>query len=1255
MNTAYLKSFAPEARRLLIEAVRARAALVGVGPQATEHKSERVGDLYRINGLLYEREVWELRGRLIEKVAKDGFETVIDKAAYTWFNRFIALRYMEVHGYLDHGLRVLSHPSGGDVPEILEQAQHVSIKGISKQRVMTLLSDPTKREELYQYLLSEQCRALHEALPVLFDYLEPPIRLLIPDNLLGPNSIVRKLVKEIPEDDWRTTEILGWLYQFYVSDEKARVDAYVKKGQAVEPEDIPAKTQLFTPNWIVQFLTQNSLGRLWMDVYPDSSLGNPDSPNYMRYFTPPAEQEPEVAAKLREITPDSLDPNTLTAIDPAAGSGHILLELYNLFFAMYQEQGYMPQDIPRRILEQNLYGLELDRRAAQIAGFAVLMRARADDPRLLENPPKINVLAIRSSKDLDLATLLTPRQAEEMFPSDRLIEDDQPRLVAGGRALFTDATMLRAMKELFADAEVVGSLQRIPEGVAAKLDAFAAEVERVRLDANLMENEQLGLLGDLIHQAQILAKRYTACVANPPYLGGKAMVKDLKDFAKEEYPDTKADLFAMFIERGFDYAEPRGYNAMVTMQSWMFLSSYEGFRLDLVENRTIQSMAHLGARGFRELAGEVVQTTATVFCNLRLPKFKGVFHRVIEGDEDAKSAAIRNQDARHDAAAQDEFKKIPGWPIAYWLPSGAINAFHDLPSLGSISPTKIGMRTGNNGRFLRLWWEVSIGDVRWGSVSAAEAQASCAKWFPYNKGGEFRKWYGNQEFVVNWHSNGDEIKRETRLKYPNLGDNLGWKISNEEFYFKPSLTWTFISSGGFGIRYSPRGFLFDVAGSSTFPPSDKTYQVLGYLCSTTAVFLLRALNPTLNFQIENVASLPFPPFSSAISARIESLAESAIAISRDDWDGLETSMHYSASLLVKPPQRSIEKSWLSYRNLAAVSVQNLAAIEEEISELVASSLGLAGEVPLGSSLEQITLWANPRHVFRPKRASHAISEENDSEAQESAVNEATEDEEALEAKFREKGLKELVSYALGCMMGRYSLDEPGLIYAHAGGEGFDPSRYRTFPADEDGILPLTDQPFYGEQDTAERFANWVKAVWPNSPLEENLAFIADNLGRKPEETPLEAIRRYLVEDFYGDHLQTYKKRPIYWLFSSGKKRAFQALVYLHRYHPGTLGRMRSHYVQPLIGKLQAQLQQAQAAESSAPSASEKAKRSREAKKLREQYDELLAFDEKLHHYALQAIALDLDDGVKVNYGKFSDPKIGDILAKVKDITGGKDD
>lgn len=1248
MNTAKLKTFAPEARRALLEAVQAKALRLGVAKGKEPVPATVQGDVAVIAGAPYPRATLSLRDKLVEKIKKHGFDAVMEEAAYTWFNRLMAIRYMEVHGYFAHGLRVLSDPAGGPVPEVLQQAQNVEIPGLDKARVTKLLLEGGKQEELFQTLLIAQCHALGQAMPFLFDTIDSSTELLLPDNLLAPNSIVRKVVSEVPEEDWRTTEILGWLYQFYVSDEKKRVDDYVKKGQAVQVEDIPAKTQLFTPNWIVQFLTQNSLGRLWMDVYPDSSLREK-----MPYYTPPAEQEPEVAAKLREITPTSLDPNTLTAIDPAAGSGHILLELYNLFFAMYQEQGYMPQDIPRRILEQNLYGLELDRRAAQIAGFAVLMRARADDPRLLENPPKVNVLAIRSSKDLDLATLLTPQQAEELFPNEGLFEPDQPRLRANGRPLFEDATMVKALKELFADADVVGSLQRIPEGVAAKLDAFAAEVERVRQGENLFENEQLSLLAELVRQAQVLAGRYSVTAMNPPYMGGRSLGKDLKTFLNENYRGAEKDVFAAFMVRSIEWTDKGGYMGFMSPFTWMFISTFESLRRTLIDSTQLSSWIQLEYSGFE---GATVPVCTFTLRNRKLNGEKGSYVRLSDF-KGAENQAPRTLEAIQNPncgwlyrADQDEFKKIPGWPIAYFTSERVREIFQDGVALETIAKPRQGLATGENARFVRSWWEVRVDRIGFGMKSREEAGSSGRRWFPYNKGGEFRKWYGNQEDVMDWERDGQRLNA---MKPKAV-------IRNPDTYFKPSASWSKVTSGSFVLRHFPSGFVYDVAGCSIFSPEPNALEFI--TCALNSVVVkpvLADLSPTLNFEVGQIAATPIIRDWQNHADAAKDKHDALVGLFRSDWNEYETSWEF-ASLVPLPNRANGAGDWWSEREQhCADLVAEATRLEQENNEVMAEAYGLLEEVDTTVEPKSVSLWANPLHVFRPKRKKKsdedAIDDDEDSAEAAEALDAAN-----LEAKFREKGIKELVSYALGCMMGRYSLDEPGLIYAHAGGEGFDPNRYRTFPADEDGILPLTDQAFFGEQDTAERIAQWVHAVWPNSSLEENLAFIADNLGKKRDETPLEAIRRYLKEDFYADHLQTYKKRPIYWLFSSGKKRAFQALVYLHRYHPGTLGRMRSAYVQPLIAKLKVPLDEAEAKQAAAehdPSVRtpEKSRLRREAQKLREPYEELLAFDERLHHYALQAIALDLDDGVKVNYGKFSDSTVGDILAKVKDITGGKDD
>jgi hypothetical protein len=1245
MNTTKLREFAPAARKGLISAIESKALRFGISAGKPLPTPVYEGEFVRIAGVLHAKSILPLFNDLVSKIKKHGFEATVEQAAYTWFNRLAAIRYMEVHGYFSHGLRVLSAPDDATLPEVLQQAQSVEIDGLDRKEVLELLTLGNRQEELYQLILRAQCHSLSNAMPFLFDRIDGATELLSPDNLLSSSSIVRQIVLEIPEDDWRTTEILGWLYQFYVSEEKARVDDLVKKNQPVAPEDIPAKTQLFTPNWIVQFLVQNSLGRLWMDVYPDSPLKD-----LMPYYSAPAEQTPEVAAQLAAITPKFLDPTELTAIDPAAGSGHILLEQYNLFFEMYREHGTLPSDIPRLILERNLFGLELDSRAAQIAGFAVLMRARNDDPFLLEDPPKLNVYPIRHSRDLDLAILIGERKLEPIVPDGQLLEDEapQPKLAASGKPLISDAKTVREVVELFRNADIEGSLIRVPASLIERLKPLALEVDALLTREDLLSGEPLRQLSALIKQARILARRYTACVANPPYLGGKAMVKELKEFATERYPNTKADLFAMFMERGFDYAEPHGYNAMVTMQSWMFLSSYDAFRKDIIERRTISTMAHLGARAFPELKGEVVQTTATVSRTSTIAAHRGVYHRVTEGDASTKAEAIQKESARWDYLPQSEFKKIPGCPIAYWTSRKFRDLFTESESLGKENSGSFGMSTADPS-IIHCWWEISYRRIRFDATKSSEFGID-TPFAPYDKGGSFRRWYGNQIHIINWKNDGLATRSNPRAA-----------VRNSSKFCQPHISWTLVSSGDFSARRFPHGFLLDTASNAIYDSILEPELTLAILNSSSVNMFLAVLNPTLNFSCGVIDLVPIPNLADSRTA-ISAISRDRVNFYRSDWNEYETSWEFSQLVPSISNSSTISDWWSKRVSHCQAVVEKVRKMETENNRILAHAYGLEGDVETEVEYKSISLWANPLYVFRPKRKK-SESQEDDSEGSNSPdIDEQSGDVESseLELKFRAKGVKELVSFSLGCMMGRYSLDEPGLIYAHAGIEAFDPSRYRTFPADADGIVPITDDLYFGDEDTSERLAQWVKTVWPNSPMEDNLAFIADSLyaddgGRKPEETPLEAIRRYLVNDFYKDHLHTYRNRPIYWLFSSGKRKAFQALVYLHRYTPNTLSRVRSDYVRPLLGQLQARLEESKAREQNAASTSSRKAQTKLTKKLNDQYEELLEFDKRLHYYALQVISLDLDDGVKVNYGKFHDLKIGPILAEEKKITGGKNE
>ena len=1178
MQTNKLKTYAPKARRDFIAAVTRRAASFGLSPKGISPVREE-GEVVVIEGQAYPKRIGAQRARLAERNRRQGFDQVMEAAAYTWFNRFAAIRFMELHGYLDHSFRVLSHPAGGALPEILEQAQHVELPGLDRQRIIAQKMDGTQDEALYRDLLLAQCRALHRAMPFLFERVDDETELLLPDSLLQTDSLIRELVTAIPEEDWQAIEIIGWLYQFYISEKKDQVI-----GKVVKSEDIPAATQLFTPNWIVQYLVQNSVGRLWLMANPTSTLASE-----WPYYIQPAEQTPEVQAQLDALIQtriredgDALSPESITMLDPACGSGHILVVAYDVLKAIYLERGYRVRDIPRLILEKNLYGLDIDDRAAQMAGFALLMKARADDRRLLndpENPLKLKVLSLQESKGLNVEELST-------------------HLAPFG----VQRATIWGLIEAFDHAKTFGSLIQIPYHFKSLLEPLARELALVEQADDLYARQAAQDLLPLVRQAQLLAMQFDAVVANPPYMGGKGMNPAMKDYAKATFPDSKSDLFAMFIERGFEWCKPAGLNSMVTMQSWMFLASYEAMREKLLQDRMIQTMVHLGARAFSEITGEVVQTTAFVLQCQHSSGFKPAFFRLVDGQEAEKETTLRGNKNRFDDTMQDDFKKIPGSPLAYWISKNILECF-SLQKISSIATTRVGCQTSDNNRFLRVWHEISFGLIGTSYQSRAESKNYKSKWIPYNKGGDYRKWYGNQEFVINWLNDGEELFGFAAELYGSPTRT----IKNGDYYFRPSVTWSKISSGFPAFRYQQPGSIFDVAGASVFYKRDSDRNsILCFLNSIVARKMLEVISPTLNFETSHIAALPIVN-TERISSNLDTIANKCIEISRADWDSYEKSWNFSAFFIVSDVARrnSLAASWNNFSVHQRNQLLQLKLLEEENNRLFINAYGLQDELSPEVPEDQITL----------TRAD------------------------------REKDCQRLISYAIGCMMGRYSLDEPGLIYAHAGNVGFDPSRYSRVPADADGILPITDEHWF-EDDVPARVSEFLQAVWGPDTLAENLAWLAESLGTKGSETPEETIRRYIADKFYKDHLQTYKKRPIYWCFSSGRQKAFQCLVYLHRYHAGTLARMRMEYVVPLQSKMAARIDSLTDDIQAASSSAQAKRLQKERDTLTKQLDELRRFDEQLRHYADQRITLDLDDGVKVNYGKF-----GNLLAEVKVVTG----
>ena len=1209
MNRNKLKTYAPKARRDFIAAVTARATKFGI----TKDKIEPVqvqGNVALIAGQAHPKKVVDQRAKLESRIKTRGFEQVMEEAAYTWFNRFAAIRYMEVHGYLDHGYRVLSHPEGKPTPEIVEHAQHLDLPGLDKEKVIDLKLDGNKESELYRMLLTAQCNALNAAMPFLFERIDDETELLLPDNLLHSDSVIRQMVNEIEEADWQEIEIIGWLYQFYISEKKDQVI-----GSVVKSEDIPAATQLFTPNWIVKYMVQNTLGAKWLATYPQSGIMAK-----MEFYIEPAEQTDEVNAKLAAITPKELNPEEITFLDPACGSGHILVEAYDLFKEIYLERGYVLRDVPRLILEKNLFGLDIDDRAAQMAAFALLMKARADDRRVFERSITMNVMAIQDSKGLDakeICRVLVPDERFELVPSYDLLPETLPQPTLAKRAGGTLGVAICDLIELFENAKTFGSLlvsQKLTNDISVKiLDAVAAESNH---DNNVEKSIRIDAASSIIAialQEKLLSKKYDCVVANPPYIGSKGINPELKKFISNRFPACKADLYACFVERMGSLTKTNSKYAAVTMETWMFLSSFEDFRKILIGNGTITSLGHYPYDGKSPtVMGISFGISAFCMINAAIEGFKANYHcsRYFELNDNGVPRQFPTINERLSSISSDNFSSIPGSPIAYWASRRMFDIFSNgYPFLNEEFENRQGLSTTDSDRFVRFWFEQDFTKIGFGFSSADEARHSEYYWFPFNKGGDARKWYGNQSHIVRYENGGDILVELVRRKYPKISDPE-FVIKNRQKYFRKFVTYIATTSAAFVLRYVPNGFVFSVGGPAILQRDASLYFVLGLLNSVVSREIMGFINPTMGFQVGDMEKIPISFESKNISSDIEVIVSELVDIGRIDWNSSEISWDFQHNEIAGRREfGGIKSSYLNWLSVASKRRLRMKQLEEDNNRLFLSAYGLTAELSPDVDDKKITL-ASP-------------SEAND--------------------------IRCLISYAIGCMMGRYTLDEPGLIYANSGNVGFDPSRYTTFPADDDGIVPIMQTDWF-DDDATNRVVEFIKVAWSPETLTENLKFVADSLGARSGETPIDTIRRYLSSDFFKDHLKTYKKRPIYWLFSSGKEKAFEALVYLHRYNEGTLSRMRMEYVTPLQGRIASRIDQLGRDIDAAASTAAQNKLRKEQEKLKKQQAELIKYDEELRHYADMRIKLDLDDGVKVNYGKF-----GNLLAEVKAITGGSDE
>ena len=1021
--------------------------------------------------------------------------------------------------------------------------------------------------------------------------------LLLPDNLLREGSVIEQMISQIPEDNWQdAVQIIGWLYQYYNSEKKDDVFAALKKNVKITKENIPAATQLFTPDRIVRYMVENSLGRLWVEGHPDAkaqllptpeeqaayTAGNRDPEDTKwHYYLEEAQQEPQVQAQLSEIRKQYADltPEQIKVIDPCCGSGHILAYLFDVLMQIYENYGYTPRDAVASILQNNLYGLDIDDRAAQLAYFAVMMKAVRYDKRFLKR------------KDEDGEPDVPQPHVYAIEESNR-IEKPDVEYFCNGKPSLTDA-MHTILTQLY-DAKEYGSILTIPP---QDWDALYARFDEVADESSFHRESIRKNLLPLVRVAQTLAQKYDVVVTNPPYMGASNMNSDLSEYVKKYYPDSKSDLFAVFIEVCSRMAKQNGYQAMITQHAWMFLSSFEKLREKMMLTETV-SMAHPGARAFEEIGGEVVQTTSFVRVRTHIDNYKGVYCRLIEPTTQQGKEEMFLAGKNRYTANQDNFAKIPGSSVAYWLSRNSLVNF-DKVFLENFANSREGVTTGCNDQFLRLWYEVAFGNIGWNAKAANDTINCNFKWYKQMKGGDFRRWYGNREYVIDWENNGDRIQHFADEKTGRIRSHN----YNLDYNFHEMLTWTNISTGKFSLRYVEEGFVFDTTSSAMFLSHRNVFYVLALMNSCVAQNYLSVLCPTLKYQPGNVVKVPYIEKS---KGDVEELSKKCVALSKDDWDSFETSWDFTRHPFIKaitkyPNMMDIGNIYLAecydiWAGECEERFEKLKANEEELNRIFIDIYGLQDE--LTPEVEDKDVTVRKADLGRDVRS--------------------------------------FISYAVGCMFGRYSPTYDGLAYA---GGTWDDGKYNIYKPDADGIIPICDDEYF-EDDMMGRFVEFVRVVYGDGSLEDNLRFIANALGGKGQ--PKEVIRNYFLNDFYADHCKIYQKRPIYWLFDSGKKNGFKCLIYLHRYQPDTIARIRTDYVHEQQARYRTAIEGLEKQVAAATSTSERVKLTKQLNKVQAQDTELHQYEEKVHALADQMIKIDLDDGVKHNYEIFKD-----VLAKIK--------
>ena len=1213
MDKSAIRNFAIEARKILMKSAVTEAGFYGITKDECKSPIQKGSDFEVYETLAgTENRIFgddiKRRANLVAAVKKQGFEQVIEETAYTWFNRIIAIRFMEVNNYLPSRVRVLSSESGSGTPDVVTQADTVELNLTNDELdKIQQAKNENKYDEAFRLLFIKQCNELNEILPGLFEKTDDYMELLLKLPYTS-DGVVRMLIDTIPEDNFNVEtegqiEIIGWMYQYYNTELKDDTFSKLKKNVKIAKERIPAATQLFTPDWIVRYMVENSLGRVWINHLKsvDSEISESEKAKEFgwNYYLPESTQENDVETILEEHRSDykDLKITDLTCIDPCMGSGHVLVYVFDVLMDIYKSEGYSEREAVFDILEYNIKGLDIDRRAYQLAYFALMMKARG-----------YNRIFFRGREGLDGNRVHVVPKVYAVEESNSVNRDQLKYFGSNLSDIEKNAAIneISGVLDQLLDAKEYGSILRIDKYDWDLLDkfvshfGFSGQMEFGMVGIELTQR----LLKHLLNVAKILSNQYLAVITNPPYMGLSNGDAKLNTYVKKYYADEKADMFAVFISRCMNFTNKLGYQAMITQHSWMFLSSFEKLRAKML-SRTFINMAHLGPRAFEEIGGEVVQTTSFVIGAKRIPDYVATYARLVDySSQKAKENAFLAKEKLVECK-QEVFDLMPAQIISYWIQPELIEAFKQGSGVGEIGNPKQGIIPGNVNEFLRLWYEVDVRKIGFNHTDYTEISQKHFKWFPYNKGGAYRKWYGNYEFLINMENDGYDIKYS--------GKNNNYRLREPELYFKEAMTWSKIGTGAFSARYMPTGYLFDIAGCCVFGLNNLTKYVIGFANSKVCQMILNIISPTLNFEVEHIKTLPVIESKNDYE-EITRIVDRNIEISKMDWDDRETSWDFKRSPLLG--YSSVEEAVTSYINTTRERFEELKSNEEKLNEIFARIYNLDGKIDCSVSDAEVSV-----EIAKP-----------------------------------ENEIRKLISYAIGCIFGRYSIDEDGIVFA--GGE-FSKEAYKSFAPDEDNIIPITDESYF-DDDIVTLFINWLEVAFGKESLNANLEYIASTLGNSSNVNPKVVVRNYFKNEFYKDHCAMYSsssagKRPIYWMFESGKQDAFKCLVYMHRYCQDTVGLIRSDYLIKTQAAIENALKNAEFIISTSSSATDKAQATNRRDKYIKQLSEMKYYYQALSHIALQRVDIDLDEGTKTNYAKFQSVEVLsenekkqtiDLLAKI---------